>query len=165
VSAVSVDPAVVTVFGPPSALEQLDEVATAPISIAGASQTVTADGELVLPDGTRLANGAPTPVVTITIRPAIATRTYLVGVECRNAPKGTACLPEQSQLSLTLRGRERLLAGLDPADLTPVLDASGLSPGEHDLTPRVSLPNGVSLVSISPGTVTVDIQPAATPTP
>jgi YbbR domain-containing protein len=165
VSAVSVDPAVVTVFGPPSALEQLDEVATAPISIAGASQTVTADGELVLPDGTRLANGAPTPVVTITIRPAIATRTYLVGVECRNAPKGTACLPEQSQLSLTLRGRERLLAGLDPADLTPVLDASGLSPGEHDLTPRVSLPKGVSRVSISTGTVTVDIQPAATPAP
>jgi YbbR domain-containing protein len=155
----------VSASGPQSQLSRIDRaVARVPIFESGIDVRQPRV-ELVLPDGTRLANGAPTPVVTITIRPAIATRTYLVGVECRNAPKGTACLPEQSQLSLTLRGRERLLAGLDPADLTPVLDASGLSPGEHDLTPRVSLPNGVSLVSISPGTVTVDIQPAATPTP
>jgi YbbR domain-containing protein len=165
VSAVSVDPAVITVFGAPSALADLDEIGTEPISIAGLSQSLTRDAELVLPNGTRLAAGAAPAAVTVTIGPSIATRTFLVGVECRNAPNGTTCLPQQSQLSLTLRGRERVLAGLDPADLTPVLDASGLGSGTHELTPTVSLPNGVTLVSISPGTVTVVIQPNATPTP
>jgi YbbR domain-containing protein len=165
VSAVSVEPAVVTVFGSPPALADLDEISTEPISIAGVSQTLTRDAELVLPDGTRLAKGTAAPAVTVTIGPSIATRTFLVGVECRNAPNGTTCLPQVSQLSLTLRGRERLLAGLDPADLTPVLDASGLSPGQHQLTPSVSLPSGATLVSISPGTVTVVIQPTATPSP
>jgi len=46
-----------------------------------------------------------------------------------------------------------------------VLDASGLDPGEHVLTPTFSLPNGVDLVRVTPGRVTVVIQPPATPTP
>jgi YbbR domain-containing protein len=165
ISAVTVDPSVITVFGAPSALADLDEISTEPIDISGSTATVTRDVVLVLPKGTRQSRGATTPVVTVSISPTIATRTFLVGVECRNAPNGTACLPERSQLSLTVRGRERLLASLDPGDLTPVLDASGLDAGEHDLTARVSLPSGVSLVSLSPGTVTVRIQPTATPSP
>ena len=48
---------------------------------------------------------------------------------------------------MTLRGPAAELADLDPADLTPTLDASGLGPGNHDLTPTFSLPNGVDLVS------------------
>ncbi|HET6819620.1 MAG TPA: CdaR family protein [Candidatus Limnocylindria bacterium] len=165
VTSVTVDPAVVTIFGMPQALESVDEVATRPISIAGASQTLKRDAELVMPDGTRTSQGEDAPVVTIAIEPAIATRTLVVGVDCRNAPNGSTCLPQQSQLALTVRGRANLLAGLDPADVTPILDASGLGPGQHRLTPTVSLPNGVSLVSISPGSVTVVIQAPATPSP
>jgi YbbR domain-containing protein len=165
VTSVSVDPAVVTVFGTPTTLEQVQDVPTAPISIAGATQTVKRDAELVMPKGTRTAPDAGAPVVTVVIGPAIATRTFNVGVECRNAPDGSTCLPRQSQLALTLRGRANVLADLDPSDLTPVVDVSGLGPGEHRLTPTVSLPNGVTLVSISPGTVTVDIRAAASPGP
>ena len=84
---------------------------------------------------------------------------------CDGAADGSACLPQQDQLSVTLRGTAARLAGLDPADLTPTLDASGLGPGSHTLTPTFTLPNGVNLVSVSPGTVTVQIVPPATPTP
>ena len=165
VGSVTVEPAVVTIFGLPRALESVDEIATEPISIAGASQTLKRDATLVLPGGTRTAQGADAPVVSVAIGPSVSSRTFVVGVDCRNAPSGSACLPEQSQLALTLRGRTNLLAGLDPSDLTPVLDASGLGAGEHNLTPTVSLPNGVTLISISPTSVTVVIQPAATPAP
>jgi YbbR domain-containing protein len=165
VSAVTVEPAVVTIFGLPSALEAIAEVTTEPVAIGNASANLVRDAELVLPTGARLADATPTPTVTITIRPAVATQTYLVGVSCEGAPDGAACLPQQSQVAVTLRGQTNTLADLDPADLTPALDASGLDPGEHQLTPVFSLPQGVQLVSVSPGTVTVVIQPAATPTP
>jgi YbbR domain-containing protein len=165
VRSVTVQPAVVTIFGMPRAIEGVTEVTTEPISLAGSGQTVTRDAQLVLPDGTRVARDADTPVVTIDIAPLIGTRTLLVGVICRNVPEGKECLPELSQLALTVRGRANLLAALDPADLTPTLNAAGLDDGDHELTPAVSLPNGVSLVSVSPGTVTVTIQPAATPAP
>jgi YbbR domain-containing protein len=104
-------------------------------------------------------------VVTVVVRPSIVTRTFLVGVTCEGAPDDAACLPQQEQVSVTLRGQAATLADLDPADLTPTLDASGLGPGSHSLTPTFSLPNGVDLVTVSPGSVTVQIVPPATPTP
>jgi YbbR domain-containing protein len=165
VRSVIVEPAVVTIFGMPRAIEDVTEITTEPISLAGSSQTVARDVELVLPDGTRIARDADAPVVTIDIGPSIATRTLLVGVVCTDVPEGKSCLPQLSQLAMTVRGRANLLAGLDPAELTPTLDASGLDNGEHELTPDVSLPNGVDLVSSSPATVTVIIQPEATPAP
>ena len=55
---------------------------------------------------------------------------------------------------------------LDAADVTPVVDASGLGPGSYSLTPAVSgLPAGVSLVGISPSAVPVTVSAPAEPTP
>ena len=165
VDAVTVEPAVVTIFGPPDAVEVVTEVTTEPLALGGANANLELDATLVLPDGTRTAEDAASPVVTVTIQASVATRTYLVGVNCEGAPGGAACLPEQEQLSVTLRGPAGELADLDPAALTPTLDASGLGPGSHSLTPTFSLPDGVNLVSVSPGSVTVQIVPPATPTP
>jgi YbbR domain-containing protein len=156
---------VVTIFGAPDAVEEVTEVTTEPLAVGGANADLELDATLVLPDGTRTAQDAAAPVVSVTIGASVATRTYLVGVNCEGAPDGSACLPQQGQLSVTLRGPAGALADLDPADLTPTLDASGLGPGNHDLTPTFSLPNGVNLVSVSPGSVTVQIVPPATPTP
>jgi YbbR domain-containing protein len=165
VSAVTVEPTVVTIFGAPDAVEEITEVTTAPLPVGGANSDLELDATLVLPGGTRTADDVPSPVVTVTVRASVVTRNFLVGVICEGAPNGSACLPQQDQLSVTLRGTAGRLAGLDPADLTPTLDASGLGPGSHTLTPTFALPNGVELVSVSPGTVTVQIVPPATPIP
>ena len=165
ISAVTVDPVVVTIFGAPQAVEDITEVTTEPLPIGGASADLELDATLDLPEGARTAEDASAAVVTVNIQASIATRSYLVGVTCEGAPNGAACLPQQEQLSVTLRGPAGELADLDPADLTPTLDASGLGPGSHTLTPTFALPNGVDLVSASPGSVTVQIVPPATPSP
>jgi YbbR domain-containing protein len=165
VNTVTVEPAVVTIFGPPDTVEQVTEVTTEPLSVDGANANLQLDATLVLPDGTRPAEDAAAPVVSVTVGASTATRSFLVGVICEGAPGGSACLPQQDQLSVTLRGSAAELADLDPADLTPTLDASGLDPGSHTLTPTFTLPNGIELVSVSPGSVTVQIVPPATPSP
>jgi len=80
-----------------------------------------------------------------------------------------ACVPLLDQITITLSGPGETLAALGAADVTPVLDASGLPPGNHSLTPSLSgLPEGVELVGINPAAVPVTIQapqPAPTPTP
>ena len=165
VASVNVEPAVVTLFGEPTALEDVVEVDTEPISLAGATETITRELQLVLPDGTRLADGSETPLVTVIIRPSVETRTFVVGVTCQDAPQDTTCLPQIGQVSVTLRGPAATLAGIDPADLTVLLDASGRQPGEHDLDAAISLPSGVRLVAISPGSVPVVIEENATSSP
>lgn len=165
--ALSVEPAAVTLRGLPEVLAEIGEVLTEPLSIEGASSDQTFEAELVLPDGVRLADGdEPAVTVTATIGPSVSSRTFVVGVVCAGAG-ANACLPRLDQLTVTLSGPGGALSELEAADLTPSVDASGLAPGDYDLTPSLpALPEGVELLGISPGTVPVTIQePASPPTP
>ena len=166
---ITVEPVYVTIVGLPEVLEDVASVTTAPISINGLSADETFEVELQLPDDISLADGEPSTVtVTATIGPSVSSRTFIVGVVCTGAG-GNACLPGLEQLTITLSGAGGALSALSAADVTPTVDASGLAPGTHQLTPTVSgLPTGVELIAISPGVVEVTIQapqPAPTPTP
>jgi YbbR domain-containing protein len=164
---VSVDPPVVTLEGLPAALGPINGIVTDPISIAGLAADGTFEAELVVPVGVTLADGQdPTVSVSVTVTASDASRTFLVGAACANAPSGSACLPQTDQLSVTLAGPAATLDGLSAADLTLILDVAGLGAGTHQVTPTLpAVPDGVELVTLSPGTVTVVIEPSATPTP
>ncbi len=167
--AIAVDPAEVTIVGLPEVLAEITSVTTAPISIAGLSADDSFEVDLELPDDVTLADGEPSSVtVTVTIGPSVSSRTFIVGVLCTGAGDN-ACLPQIDQLAITLSGAGDALSALSAADVTPTVDASGLDPGTHNLTPVIGgLPDGVELVGISPGSVPVTIQapqPPPTPTP
>jgi YbbR domain-containing protein len=164
---VRVEPAGVSLRGVPAALTGIVDVATAPIDLEALKATQTFKVALVLPDGATLSAGEPTTAsVTVAIAPASGTRTFALGVICRGAPAGSSCLPDVDQLAVTLSGPTTVLAGLDPAQITPVVDASGLGPGQHQLNPSVGgLAPGVQVVSIVPASVTVTISSPSTPAP
>ncbi len=165
-SSVRVEPAAVNLRGIPSALTGVGDVATDPISLEKLNATQTFKVAILLPAGAALAPGeAATASVTVTIEPARGTRTFSLGVICRGAPSGSSCRSSVQQLSVTLSGPTAVLAGLDPAKITPVVDATGLGTGAHQLTPTVPLPQGVQVVAISPPTITVTISPPSTPAP
>jgi YbbR domain-containing protein len=167
----AIDPSLVTLRGLPDVLAGINEVLTDPLSIDGISSDQAFETGLVLPEGTRLADGSGASAITVTagIAPSVSSRTFVVGVACQGAGDN-ACLPAIDQLTVTLSGPGGTLSGLSAGDVTPTLDASGLDPGTHDLAPSIAgLPDGVELLGISPGTVSVTIQapasPAPTPTP
>jgi YbbR domain-containing protein len=166
-AALSVDPAFVTLSGLPEDLSPIEVILTEPLSIDGASEDQVFDAELQLPDGASLVGGdEPVVTVTATIVPSVSGRTFVVGVLCQGAGEN-ACLPRLQQLTLTLSGPGGALAALDAADLTPIVDASGLAPGSYNLAPSLpALPQDVELVGMNPTTVPVTIQaPAPTPAP
>jgi YbbR domain-containing protein len=158
VASLTAEPSVVTIFGLPDELASVDQVSTRPVSIAGLSESASLQTELNLPEGTRLSGRDGSVVVDVQVRAAVATRTFLLGVVCQGADDGVACLPQQDQVSVTLRGPEAVLAGLDAGDITPVLDVSGLDPGDHEVEPTLDLPNGVQVVSVSPDAVPVTLR-------
>ncbi|MGH2381986.1 MAG: CdaR family protein [Candidatus Limnocylindria bacterium] len=166
-TSLSIEPSLVTLRGLPDALSGIREVLTEPVSIDGASSNEEFETALVLPEGTRLADGADefAVAVSVGIEPSVSSRTFLVGVVCAGAGDN-ACLPSIDQLTLTLSGPVDTLAGLDAGDVTPSLDATGLAPGTYDLEPSIGgLPDGVELLGIVPGTVSVTIEAPATPEP
>ena len=165
--AIRVEPAYVTIVGLPEVLAEIASVTTAPVAIDGLSADETFEVELELPDDVSLADGEPdTVTVTATIGPSVSSRTFVVGVVCEGADDN-ACLPRVEQVAVTLSGSGAALSAISAAALTPTVDASDLDPGNYDLTPSVGgLPQGVSLVGISPGTIPVSIlAPAPPPSP
>jgi len=162
-----VEPSLVTLRGLPDVLAGISEVLTQPLSIDGISSNQAFETELVLPEGTRLADGTDASAVTVTagIGPSVSSRTFVVGVQCEGAGEN-ACLPAIDQLTVTLSGPGGTLSGLSAGDVTPTLDASGLEPGTYDLEASLgALPDGVELLGISPATVSVTIRAPAPPTP
>lgn len=166
VGTVTADPSVVTLRGAPEVLATIGEVLTEPISLAGTSSTLRATSALVLPEGARLADpAAAEPTITVQIREIIGTRTLLLGLVCSGAPSGSACLPAIAQVAAIVSGTVSDLDALDVGDLTAVLGVTGLGPGDHLVQPSIALPEGVTLLTVSPISVTVTIVPPATPAP
>jgi YbbR domain-containing protein len=162
----SVNPPTVTITGLPETLAQIGSIETEPISIDGLSASQTFEVALQLPDGVQLGDGEEgTVVVEATIVPSVSSRTFVVGVLCQGEGNN-ACLPGLDQVAITVSGSGAALGALSAQDVTPVLDVSGLAPGNHDVVPAVSLPSGVSLLGIAPATVPVTIvAPESAPTP
>jgi YbbR domain-containing protein len=163
-----VEPSTVTLRGLPDVLSEISEVLTEPLSIDDVSSDQAFEAELVLPEGTRLADESAETVATVTaqIGPSVSSRTFVVGVVC--AGNGdNACLPALEQVTLTLSGPGEALSDLTAADLTPTLDVAGLGPGTYNLPPIVGgLPEGVEMIAITPGSVSVTVRaPSPTPAP
>lgn len=166
ISGFTTSPLVVTLRGTPETLSGISEVSTESFSVTGLTGSKTFTVNLVLPPGTTLSGGVPTTVtVAVTITAQVGSRTFQVGVLCTGAAAGTSCQPQVSQVSITVAGPIAQLSALTASQLTPVLDVSGLGIGQHNVTPTVTLPSGLSVLGFSPAQVPVVIVANASPSP
>lgn len=152
---VTVEPAAVTLFGPPGVLTGITSVETAPIDLTAVTGDDVLEAALILPDQTRLGEGAATAVaVSVSVDPELASRTILAGPVCQNVESGLVCQPQASQIPVTVSGTRAAVAALTPSQVTPILNMAGLGEGTHQVTPSVTLPAGISLVqALAPLTV------------
>jgi YbbR domain-containing protein len=152
---VTVEPAAVTLFGPPGVLTGITSVGTAPIDLTAVTGDDVLEAALILPDQTRLGEGAAIAVaVSVSVDPELASRTILAGPVCQNVGSGLVCQPQVNQIPVTVSGTRAAVAALTPSQVTPILNMAGLGEGTHQVTPSVNLPAGISLVqALGPLTV------------
>jgi YbbR domain-containing protein len=166
ITAVEVQPALVTVEGDADALAGLVSIDTRPVAVSGATADVEATVGLDLPQGVA-ALGVDQVRVTITIRPRTGTRTFEAGVLVINGGADLAYRPAVDRVLLTVGGTLEALDAVDPAEIAALVDVAGLAPGTTTVPVSARLPAGVSLVAASPPevTVTVTVTPVPTPNP
>ncbi len=169
VTGTSVDPAVVTVHGDAGTLAGLTVVPTKPVSIDGAKADVVRKVALVPPDGVTLDVTSPV-TVTVAVAEREGTRTLTAGVVLDGvAPDLTYALATGSVL-VTLGGPVTSLDAIDATAFTVSVDVSGLAPGSHVVPVTVDVPDGLTLVSVTPARVAIQVlapppTPSPTPTP
>jgi YbbR domain-containing protein len=164
IRSVTADPAVVTVRGDPANLIGLAQIPTRPISIEGANENRTFTAQLILPQGVRVVQ-AEEVTLAVEIAADLGSRTFVVGVVCVDAAPGSSCLPQLDRLSVTLQGPVAALNALTPGDITPFVSAGGIASGSRRAQPAFVLPDGISIVSVSPADVLLTVVGPATPPP
>lgn len=164
VATVSVEPVVVGVEGDADQLAALTRLDTVPISISGISSDQERTVVLALPAGI-LALGDDALRVTITLRPVTATRTFSAGIVLTGTASGSAYALSVDRVLVTVGGSVADLDRLSASTFTVSVDVTGLGFGAHDLAVGANLAAGLTLVAVSPASVTVTVQGPSSPPP
>jgi YbbR domain-containing protein len=163
-SSIDASPAAVTVEGDVETITALTKIDTQPVSISGAASDVSQTVGLVLPQGVAVL-GDPNVHVTAHIAAQTGTRTFSVGPVLSGAHDDRTYTLSTDQVNLTIGGSSAVLAGIQGDSLVVTADVNALGPGTHVVPLKATLPAGVTLVAISPPTVTVTVSAVASPVP
>jgi YbbR domain-containing protein len=161
---VTVEPLIVLVEGDQEQLAALVAADTAPISISGATQDVSADVPLDLPAGVVPQGGNETVTITIEIRPIAGTRIFDAGMTLVGARSDLEYRVSVNHALATVGGSVADLERLNAATFTLLLPVGGLGVGTHEVALGANLPVGLTLVAVAPETVRVTVS-AASPSP
>lgn len=166
VSNIGVEPAVVMLFGSPEAIRQVPGyVETTPVNIEGASADVIERAALLLPENVSSAFGIQSVTVRISITPLQGGLTVTRVPVVQGLAPGLKARVLLDKVDVFLSGPLPRLEALQPTDVRVILDVSGLEPGVHVVRPVPVPPEGLTVDSVLPETVEVEISEEATPTP
>jgi YbbR domain-containing protein len=163
VSAITVEPLVVTVSGEAVTVSALENAATLPISIAGRTTDLEASIGLDLPSGVSV-NGSDQMQVMIKIEPETGSRTFFLVLHFVGTAPNTAYDLGSVTPQVVLSGPLATLDKLDPSTLNATVDLSGLPEGTSDVDVQFSPPPGLTLVSMTPEQLSVVVA-KSTPAP
>jgi YbbR domain-containing protein len=159
VTGVEYAPQVVTVFGPREAIQQLPGfIETLDLSIDNATQAVEQRVGLNVPPNVSLVSENQSVAVRVLIEPqqgarTISRRPTVVGVA---TPLTSTVSPPS--IDIVLAGPLPQLNQLTENDVRVEVDASDLPAGVHQVAPTVIKPDGITVQSILPATVQVEIK-------
>ncbi len=165
VTDVSVDPVIVTIYGPVEAVQATKGyIETLEVDISNAKSDVDEQVGLDIPAGVSLVSEKQTSVrVHIRIQPLIGTRTIkrkpiLIGM---TSTYSSTVSPDTADI--LLNGPLPKLNTLTDSDVVMELDVTGLAAGVHQLTPKVRVPEGITAQSVLPATMQVELSLVSTP--
>ncbi len=164
---ISVFPPVVTVYASdPALINSLPGVVeTQPLDLQDVNDNLTTRLGLNLPSGVSIV-GEQTVLIQAGVS-AIQSSLTLSGekVDVTGLPAGMTAQVSPPSVDVILSGPLPLLDTLTRQDVHVTVDVTGLELGTHQLTPKVEvLISNISVESILPGTVEVDLLPVLTPT-
>jgi YbbR domain-containing protein len=164
IAALTVTPKVVTVEGDADQLATVDQIGTLPVSVAGASENLTASAGLDLPTGV-VPIGDGTVQVVITLRPVTGTRTFDAGLRLVGARSDLTYDIDVNHVLVTIGGSIADLDRLQGAQIVLDLAVGDLLPGTTTVPVTADLTTGLTLVSVSPATVSVTVTAPPSPSP
>lgn len=162
VARVSLSVPVVSLTGDALDLADIATVSTLPISIEGRTSDLDTTVLFDLPQGINAVD--PKQVqVHVFVRAVTDSRTFNAGIVLTGQQADRTYDLSLGQVQVTIGGSPAFLDGLSGARISVSANVAGLDVGVHQVTMSISLQAGLSVLAISPETVTVTVSPIAAP--
>jgi YbbR domain-containing protein len=154
----SVEPRTVEVVGPVTAVKNVAEVLTEPVSVAGARENVMQTVVLGLLEPSIRLKNTRSATVTVQIVPAPLERSARSrAVHLRGLAANLQAEATPASVDIALRASREALGHLEPDDVVAYVDVSGLGAGVYTLTVHADSPQDVGVTRIEPPSVQVRI--------
>ncbi len=141
-------PDTIVVNGPDELLANLLFVNTEPVDVSGVTESIsTVVGIQDLPEGVTIIEPASGRVeVRVAIEDSTTTSQTIpnLPITVLGLSDGLATTVEPQVISIDVSAPAEVLQQMTPADITVLVDVTGLEPGIHILAPEVSLPPGAT---------------------
>ncbi len=162
ITSISVSPQVVTVFGPRETIQQLPGfIDTLEVSVAGATQDVEQRVGLNVPPNVSPIGDNVTVLVRVRIEPQQGARTVSRRATVVGLGEGLSAKVSPLTVDIVLAGPQPTLSRLTLDNVRVEVDVTGLDVGVHQLTPKVTVPEDLSIQSVVPSAVQVEITKAS----
>ena len=165
ISNILVNPSTVTVVGGPSALNNIPGyVETFEVDVSDASDDVSERVALNLPAGVSIVqaeaqgnDNAGAVQVTVDVAAIEGGQTVQRPVTFQGLGETWWAVASPAQVDVILSGPLPRLQSLTAQDVKVIADLFGLEPGMHKVKPTIVVPEGLSVESVLPDTVEVEI--------
>lgn len=164
VTDVSVDPVIVTIYGPVVAVQATKGyIETVEVDIDNAKGDVDEQVGLDIPTGVSLVSEKQTSVrVKIRVQPLMGSRSISRAPVLLGLGRTYSSTISPDSVDIVLSGPLPVLNKLTESDVIVELDVTGLTAGVHQLTPIVRVPEGITAQSVLPATIQVEIKQRST---
>lgn len=153
------EPRTVEIVGPESALALAKQAVTEPISVAGATRTITEAATIGVADPSVRLRVPHSALVTIEIAAIPIERAFeRVVVQQRNLGGGYSARLVPATVTLLVRGPKERVATLDAASLGVHVDLKNLGSGRHSVPVQVAAAADIEVVRVQPAAVTAFIR-------
>jgi YbbR domain-containing protein len=153
----SVEPPVVTVFGPQAFIEQAASISTEPVDIEDETADVTRTVSLQLPTGASVKGGVNV-TVKVKISPVPGQQVFAVPVTVDGLADDLKVAGTLPAVQVFLSGPAPDLLELDPSDIKATIDLGGKDAGSHRVGVKLTAPNKFEVRSISPQEIEITLE-------
>jgi len=154
---VTVEPPVVTVFGPEAYIDGAVAISTQPVDTQDATEDVIRTVSLDLPPGVTVRGGGSV-TVTVKISPVPGQQVFAIPVTASGLGDGLSIAGNLPAVQVFLFGPLPGLLSLNTNDISATVDLGGKEAGTHTVKIEVTAPDGLEVRSISPEEIEIILE-------
>lgn len=158
---IEANPSKIEITGDDSVLKNISSIDTEPIDLSKITTNKDFVAKLKIPDNIRVLNGSDTVNIKVTTDKAATEELQQQDVQSKIQVKGlkdglNATL-EVDTLTVTLKGKSEVLKSIKEEDIVSEIDLTNIEEGDHEVSPKVTVKEGASLVKFAPEKIKVKI--------